>query len=160
MHQTSPNTDFDEKNVFIDIEGNVNLSVKAIAQNGKSFSSGVLYSNKTYTYGQYSIDAKIPCGNGFYPAFWLFGDGQEIDIFEIGGLNPNDSKGNTNTIFSNIINWNCPKTGTQKAHQILDNSTKMPVDLCKDFHKYTLDWQSNYISISVDGIEIRKIYRY
>ncbi|MBK7966015.1 MAG: glycoside hydrolase family 16 protein [Bacteroidetes bacterium] len=49
------------------------------------YQSGLIYSKEKFKYGHFEIRFKTDASSGHWPAFWLFGgDGQEIDIFEIG----------------------------------------------------------------------------
>ena len=65
---------------------------KPDAKNLMSFdyTSGILFSKKQYSYGLYQARFKNDGGNGLWPAFWLYGsvEGEEIDIFEISGKQP------------------------------------------------------------------------
>ena len=46
------------------------------------FTSGMIFSKNLYGDGVFEIRCKIPSGQDYWPAFWLFGDGGELDIFE------------------------------------------------------------------------------
>ena len=49
------------------------------------YQSGLIYSKEKFRYGHFEIRFKTDAASGHWPAFWLFGgDGQEIDIFEMG----------------------------------------------------------------------------
>lgn len=63
------------------------------------FTSGLINSVLSFSnYAKYEIRCKLPKGKGFWPAFWVFGGGTEIDIFETGGHEPN-------TIHSVVHRW-------------------------------------------------------
>jgi beta-glucanase (GH16 family) len=61
-----------------------------------SYTSGMLFSKRKFKWGLFEINAKLPAGQGFWPAFWLFEhntptwkvDEDEIDIFEAKGECP------------------------------------------------------------------------
>ena len=46
------------------------------------FTSGMIFSKDLFGEGIFEIRCKIPSGEDYWPAFWLFGDGGELDIFE------------------------------------------------------------------------------
>jgi beta-glucanase (GH16 family) len=55
-----------------------------------NFTSGMLWSKKTFFYGKYEARCRMPAGKGFWPAFWTFGGirWNEIDFFDTyAGLN-------------------------------------------------------------------------
>ncbi len=48
------------------------------------YTSSALWSREQYLHGKYEIRCKLPSGNGFWPAFWMFGGKRwnEIDVFD------------------------------------------------------------------------------
>ena len=63
--------------------------------NSKLYTSGSVITNANFQYGYYEVRAKIPEGNGFWPAFWLWSGNnqssyQEIDVFEFCGCDCSD----------------------------------------------------------------------
>jgi beta-glucanase (GH16 family) len=49
-----------------------------------NYTSGMIYMNREIKWGMFEINAKIPVGQGLFPAFWLYND-EEIDVFECKG---------------------------------------------------------------------------
>jgi beta-glucanase (GH16 family) len=101
--------------------------------------------NFNFKYGKYEIKCKIPKGQGFWPAFWLFGSEREIDIFEF------FSKFDEFTISSHI--W-CNGTSNPKYKNFSLG------DLSLDFHTYTLEWTPHNLHFFVDGTKIWSINRF
>ncbi len=96
-----------------------------------------------WTYGYFEIRAKLPCGQGTWPAIWLLGtggvwpDNGEIDIMEHVGSNPT-------RVFGTVH--------TAAGHG--GNSTGAAVQLanaCTAFNDYQLHWTANEIAIGVNG---------
>ena len=96
-----------------------------------------------FTYGLIEVRAKLPCGQGSWPAIWTLGttapwpDGGEIDIMEHVGTTPGD-------VFGTIHNR--ATAGTS------GNGNKIRVDdACTAFHDYQLLWTPRELRIAVDG---------
>ncbi|WP_443748752.1 glycoside hydrolase family 16 protein [Asticcacaulis solisilvae] len=131
--------------------GSLNITVRKEDMTGSPDYAGQHYSsariitrNKAdWQYGYFEIRAKLPCGNGTWPAIWMVGsagswpkDG-EIDIMEELGRDPN-------TVYGTIHdNFNQGHNGDGTAHSI--------ADACGSFHVYQLTWTSERIDIGVDG---------
>jgi len=120
------------------------------------------YANKQYTsgrvntkhaaawkYGRFEIRAKIPKGDYLWPAIWMmprdsvygmWAASGEIDIMEARGQ---DTRKTESTLHhgsgwpNNVYTGSGPKT--------------MPWDLSADFHTYTLVWEKDQMTFSVDG---------
>lgn len=62
--------------------GNSNYGIN---QRDFSYTSGMLQSQKDFTYGYFEIKFKMPAKAGFWPAFWLYGctPNEEIDMMEL-----------------------------------------------------------------------------
>jgi beta-glucanase (GH16 family) len=109
------------------------------------YTSGLLNTWHSFSqqYGYFEISAKMPAGQGLWPAFWLLpknGDWPpEIDVFEVLG---HDTKTLVQTIHTEA-------TG---SHTYQANNFKT-VDLSLDFHRYGVDWQKDYITFYFDGRE-------
>lgn len=120
------------------------------------YTSGEISSWAPYRYGYYEIYAKIPTGQGYWPAFWLWNqtpDSQttdcwynEIDIFEGKGCM-------TDSVTCNVHwNFNCP---TECAN---NNFEKIPViNYSQQYHWYGVEWNENEIIWYIDRQKIRSI---
>ena len=124
----------------------------------KSFTSARLNSKFAFTYGRIEIRAKLPSGNGTWPALWMLGknikengaywynlgygttswpDCGEVDIMEHWGSNQNyiSSAMHTRSSFGGTVN---------KGGQVISTAST-------DFHVYALDWTAEKMVFSVDG---------
>jgi beta-glucanase (GH16 family) len=101
-----------------------------------------------FLYGRVEVRAKIPTGNGTWPAIWMLGVNRrqvgwpacgEIDIMENVGFDPvRISAAVHTTAYNHSI-------GTQK-------SAKVDVaNPWEDFHVYSMEWFPDHIDIFVDG---------
>ena len=125
----------------------------------KQYTSARLNSKFAFTYGRVEVRAKIPEGQGTWPAIWMlskdinepgayfaedFGttswpDGGEIDILEHWGGNPNYAQSaiHTRSSFGGTINHGGQSIPTMTS----------------DFHVYSLDWSADKMVFKVDGVE-------
>jgi beta-glucanase (GH16 family) len=104
----------------------------------------------TQTYGRFEFRAKLPTGQGYWPALWLLPQDQayggwaasgEIDILENKGKSPDIVQGTIHYGASSPKNvW------SGKEYRLPNNST------VADWHVYALDWEPGKISWSVDGV--------
>ncbi len=125
----------------------------------KQYTSARLNSKFAFTYGKVEVRAKLPTGVGTWPAVWMLGqnineDGAywetqgygttswpacgEIDIMEHWGWNQNFVQSAMHTPSSSGATVN-------HGGQYLATASS-------DFHVYTMEWSSEKIKFSVDGI--------
>jgi beta-glucanase (GH16 family) len=107
---------------------------------------------KTFTYGIIEIKAKLPKGMGTWPALWMLGDNikevswpacGEMDIMEHVGSDPG-------VIHSSIHNLS-GYGGTPYTSKVkIDNPYS-------EFHIYSMEWTTDFITFYVDG---NIIYKY
>lgn len=101
-----------------------------------------------WTYGFIEVRAKLPCGQGTWPAIWMLGSGGrwpddgEIDILEQGGQDKTRVLGTVHTRAYNYFNGSL---GVGRGA-----SAPLP-DACSAFHNYQLTWSAQRIELGVDG---------
>jgi len=112
----------------------------------RDFSSALIHSRQEFGMGKYEIRCRIPSGMGFWTAFWMFGrKATEIDVFEIGSQKPRYHH-------VGIHSWST-KTSSQKGY-------KGRTDLSDGYHIYTMIWDSNFVSVSVDSKEVWRVSQF
>ena len=124
----------------------------------KQYTSARLNSKFAFTYGRVDVRAKLPFGDGTWPAIWTLGkninedggfwDSQygtvgwpacgELDIMEH-GLHP------TNQV-SVAIHTPSSYGGT------LNTSIQTLADVANNFHIYTMNWSPDQITFLIDGV--------
>ena len=124
----------------------------------KQYTSARLNSKFAFTYGRVDVRAKLPFGDGTWPAIWTLGkninedggywDNQygtvgwpacgELDIMEH-GLHP------TNQV-SVAIHTPSSYGGT------LNTSIQTLADVANNFHIYTMNWSPDQITFLIDGV--------
>lgn len=126
----------------------------------KEYTSARLNSKFAFTYGHVEIRAKLPKGQGTWPAIWMLNtnideDGAywetqgfgttkwpycgEIDILEHWGKNQDHVSSAVHN--GSSYGYNVENLGEQKIKEASDQ-----------FHIYTLDWSAEKIRFAVDGI--------
>ncbi len=125
------------------------LKIKAIREDYKrsAYTSAKLLSKNKFEfkYGRVEVSARLPKGNGPWPAIWMLGSNigttgwpacGEIDIMEHHGFE-------MNKIFGTLH-----YPGRSGGNP--DGNTKMISDASTAFHKYSLEWSASAIRILVD----------
>lgn len=141
------------------------LKIVALPAQGKSlpYSSARLRSlNKgDWTYGRFEVRAKIPTGQGSWPAIWMlptdwvyggWPNSGEIDIFESVNLGVpfNDGSGKVQSDVYGTLHYgeDWPNNAHSGLPYQLPNGA-MPSD---DFHTYAIEWEQGEIRWYVDGV--------
>ncbi|MEH3101417.1 family 16 glycosylhydrolase [Sphingomonas adhaesiva] len=112
------------------------------------YTSGLLTSKFTFSqeYGYFEIKAKMPEGQGFWPAFWLLPTDNtwppELDVFE--GLSKDPS-----TLYMTVH-------GEDANGKHVGDQAKLHIDSTQ-WHTYGADWGPEFITYYVDGIEVAKL---
>lgn len=106
-----------------------------------------------WTYGRFEMRAKMPVGQGMWPAFWMlptdsvhgvWAASGEIDIMEYLGSEPSTIHGTTHF------------GGTFPANTFSGNSYTLPSGNFHDtFHEFAIEWEEEEIRWYVDGILYR-----
>lgn len=101
-----------------------------------------------WKYGRFSIRAKLPEGQGIWPAIWMMPEDMqrysgwpacgEIDIMELIGHQPG-------TVYG-TLHYGVPHTYTGESYQLPENKK-----FSDDFHVFTLDWEPGEFRWYVDG---------
>jgi beta-glucanase (GH16 family) len=114
---------------------------------GQAYTSARLITRAkaSWTYGFFEVRAKLPCGQGTWPAIWMLGTNNdpwpangEIDIMEQVGMRPAEITGTIHTAATG---------GTFGVGGV----TQIP-DACTNFHNYQLTWTADGLTIGVDNV--------
>ena len=114
----------------------------------RDYSSGMVHSRQAFTdYSRYEIRCRIPRGEGFWPAFWVFGWSTEIDVFEFGTGEPDRIH---TGFFKNL-------DGGKNEH--MAHSYNGP-DFSKEFHTIAVNYEPFFIHLEVDSMRVHSFPRY
>ncbi len=114
--------------------------------------------NADFKYGRIEIKAKLPSGQGSWPAFWMMPTDEtfggwpksgEIDILEAVNLGTVDSEGNVETKVYGTLHYGRESPNNSRSGK----SYTMPngVNPASDFHTYAIEWQEGEIRWYVDN---------
>lgn len=114
---------------------------------GNEYTSGAVHTKGKFNflYGKVEMKAKLPAGQGLFPAFWMMPEKEgvwlpEIDIMEMLGHLPNE--------IWMVSHW-LDHTGTLKS----DFSSFIGLDFSEDFHTFSIEWTQDSIIWLIDNIE-------
>ena len=131
--------------------GLLHIVAQSESYNGSSYTSAKLYTQGLFsqTYGRFEFRAKLPQGQGYWPALWMiprdsvyggWAASGEIDVMENNGDDPT-------TVLGTIHyggQWPDQDQSYGPAY------TFQAADSVTNFHVYALEWTSNAISWYVD----------
>lgn len=123
--------------------GKLLLTAKKETFQRKPYTSGAVTTEGkvNFRYGKLEIRAKLPKGQGMFPAIWMMpisgNSYPEIDIAEMIGSRPN--------YLSSVIHW---MEGKKKKRHFTEIKTK---DLSENFHVFTLERSRSKITWKIDG---------
>jgi beta-glucanase (GH16 family) len=127
-------------------DGVLNIIAKREAYLGRSYTSGVIISRDRFyqKYGKFEMRARLPAGQGLWPAFWLLpnpsGWPPEIDMMEHLGHQPD-------TMYMVVHYKNDQGTREWSA------ASYKGEDFTTGWHTFTVEWSPEAIIWFVDGIE-------
>ena len=113
--------------------------------------SGCPPNRSGFSYGLFEIRCRLPRTPASFSAFWLYGDPDEVDVFEAG---------TPELLTNNIILWNHPfwrpgPLGIAKEDAQSFFYWPGPRSLSDDFHTMAVSWQPAELIYYFDGVAIR-----
>ncbi|MBK8722089.1 MAG: family 16 glycosylhydrolase [Saprospiraceae bacterium] len=136
-------------NTFVS-NGNLIIEARKEYVNGFGYTSGRMttQNKKTFKYGRIDIRAKLPVGQGIWPALWMLGSNissigwpacGEIDIMELVGSHPSTTYG--------TAHWKQATGGTKSFGSEYNLASG---DFSSKFHVFSLIWQEDSMKWYVD----------
>lgn len=138
-------------NAYLSLEeGNEVLAITALKTGAEDYTSAKLTTEglKSIRFGRVDIRAKVPAGNGLWPALWMLGENRpiidwpgcgEIDIMEVLGKEPNKMY----TTLHYVATDN-KKGELQKEHPLASGNYS------DNFHVYSMEWTPTKIQYLLD----------
>ncbi|MGM0902164.1 MAG: glycoside hydrolase family 16 protein [Bacillota bacterium] len=121
--------------------------LKLIANGGRNYTSGAVNTKSKYSflYGKVEMRAKLPKGQGMFPAFWMMTNKEntwlpEIDILEMLGHKSDE--------IWMVLHW----LDENKKLKSVSNSIIGP-DFSESFHTFGVEWLTDSIVWYIDGEE-------
>lgn len=130
--------------------GGLVIEAREETYGGNAYTSAKLITKDkaAWTYGRYEIKAKMPEGQGLWPAIWMMPSDEavynawpacgEIDIMELLGNQPDKVYG--------TIHFGNPHDQKQGSYTLSNGQT-----FANGYHVYTVDWMPNEIKWYIDG---------
>ena len=130
--------------------GELTITAKQQSLGGLNYTSSRLRTKNKgdWTYGRIETRAKLPSGQGLWPAFWMlptatnyggWAASGEIDIMESKGQNPG--------LIYNTLHY-----GGQFPANVSSGTTTSLVGAAGNFHTYAIEWQAGEIRWYVDDV--------
>lgn len=153
--ETTPNTVYRPDNVAV-ADGRLVLRASIDERGERHYASGLVTSGDgegspprfTFQYGYAEMRARLPSGQGLWPAFWLLPPGgrwpPEIDVVEKLGSDPT-----TIHMFVHYL-----VDGEVES----DGDSYSGPDFSDDFHVFAVEWTPEAIRWFVDGVERRAAF--
>lgn len=134
--------------------GNLIIEARKESKNGKNYTSTRLQSlgKQSFKFGRIDIRAKMPKGQGIWPALWMLGDNfptagwpacGEMDILELLGHEPSK-------MYSTIHF----KRGTGSVN--ISSNLTHTASLSEEYHVYSLDWSTDKMRFLFDDKLVRE----
>lgn len=127
-------------------DGELRITASEDSGDGRPYTSGVVASFERFefTYGYVEIRARMPEGQGLWPAFWLAStdptSGSEIDVVEFLGHEPQ-------TV--HLAMHYDDESGEHHEPQV----TYVGEDFTAGWHTFAVDWSPEAVVWYVDGVE-------
>lgn len=143
----------DQQNIFIN---DSKLTITALKDENGKFTSGRIttQNKKEFRFGRIDVRAKLPKGQGIWPAIWMLGAKfstvgwpacGEIDIMELVGHQPNTTHG--------TAHWGLQ--GESSTHQ--SKAFRISENFSENFHVFSIVWELNEIVWYVDETQFHRI---
>ena len=133
------------------------LFIRALSDGNGGFTSAKMTTKNFFSmrFGRIDIKAKMPKGQGIWPAIWMLGTNideidwpgcGEIDIVEMLGHEPNK-------VYSTLH-----YTDLDNRHGEIQGIYELSSGTFHDtYHNFSLDWTPDNLTFSVDGVEVRQV---
>ncbi len=119
---------------------------------GREYNSGLVRTWQEWGYGRVEVRAKLPNGQGFWPAIWLlprtasWPAGGEIDIME--------ARGDLPWRISSAVHWGWDIA----SHQYVSQAYESGANFQAGYHVYAVEWDIGTVGFFVDGVEHMRVY--
>ncbi|GGC84324.1 hypothetical protein GCM10007216_13730 [Thalassobacillus devorans] len=134
------------QNVLLE-DGSLKILSKREDFKGRNYTSGALHTKGKFSflYGKAEIRAKLPEGQGLFPAFWMMPDKDNIWLPEIDILEMLGHK--TNEIWM-VLHWHDENKQMQNV-----SASYSGENYAEGFHTFGIEWSPERITWFIDGEE-------
>lgn len=140
-----------------ELEGESTLVIKALEDGNGGYTSAKITSQRKFSmrFGRVDVRAKMPQGQGIWPAIWMLGDNideidwpgcGEIDIVEVLGHQPGK-------MYSTVHYTNGESSRTEQQGDVVLSAGSFS----EAFHTYSLEWTPEQMTFSVDEQQVNVV---
>ena len=140
-------------------DGMLVIRAQQESYSGRNYTSARLKTQgkQNFQYGRIDIRARMPEGQGIWPALWMLGKNitevswpycGEVDIMEMVG----GGSGKDNRVLG-TAHWNVGGLTTDYSPTYFGNTKSMSENLSNNFHVYSIVWDSNRIKWYIDDVQ-------
>jgi beta-glucanase (GH16 family) len=149
---------YTDRNLYLK-DGMLVIRAEEESFGGRSYTSSRIKTQrkKNFQYGRIDIRARMPEGQGVWPALWMLGENinqvdwpycGELDVMEmVGGGNGKDNR----TV--GTAHWNVGGLDASYSPKSFGNEKILPENLSASFHVYSIVWTSYRITWYVDDVQ-------
>jgi beta-glucanase (GH16 family) len=147
-----------DENARVDQDGDVSALIITAIKNGENnYTSAKLTTNGLFSmrFGRVDVRAKLPKGQGIWPAIWTLGDNREvvdwpgcgeIDIMEMLGQEPNKIYGTIH-----YVDGENRKGESQGYYEVSDP------DFSEAYHVFSLVWTPETLTFMVNDVKYHEV---
>jgi beta-glucanase (GH16 family) len=147
-----------DENARVDMDGDVSaLIITALKHGENDFTSAKLTTNGLFSmrFGRVDVRAKLPKGQGIWPAIWTLGDNREvvdwpgcgeIDIMEMLGQQPNKIYGTIHYVDGEN------RKGESQGYYEVSGS-----DFSEAYHVFSLVWTPETLTFMVNDVKYHEV---
>ncbi|NYD23904.1 family 16 glycosylhydrolase [Kineococcus aurantiacus] len=140
----------DIANLAVDGAGNLVITARALTTGaGTSWTSARIttFGKRTVTNGRVEVRAKVPRGQGIWPAAWTLGQNiQDVGWPACGEIDVVESIDDATEVLQTVHGR---RADGERWYRTLTEPVSAP--LSEDFHVYAADWTPDAVVFSVDG---------
>jgi beta-glucanase (GH16 family) len=144
------------ENCSLDGDGHLAIVARQEYYLGRSYTSARINTNGRFaaTRGRFEARIRLPKGQGLWPAFWMLGSDfgtvgwptcGEIDIMEYRGQQPS------------VVHGSLHGPGYSGGNALTSAFTLTGSSFDRNFHVFTIDWDTDGITWMVDGIRYKTV---
>ncbi len=146
------------ENAFLKTEGELStLEINAFKGGSGGYSSAKLVTKgkQNIRFGKIEVKAKLPEGQGIWPAIWLLGDNREtIDWPGCGEIDIAEVLGHEPSVLHATIHFT---NGDQKYESIQKTKQSSGLSYSEAYHVFAVDWTPELLTFMVDDTEVGQI---
>ena len=135
--------------------GNLVIEARKEDYQGRAYTSArlVTQGKAAWQYGRYEIRARLPAGQGIWPAIWMLPDSQTYGGWPTGGeIDIMEFLGHDRQTVYGTLHWGEPHDSNGKSFVLTGGP-----DFSADYHVFALEWAPEEFRWYVDGVHYHTV---